>query len=76
MSEVLEGQIVVEYVAATVTIRQAPPVSFISLELVQNADPLQLRVQGNRIVLGGGQVEYRIVGWDAVQSCLIAERTS
>lgn len=51
---------------------EAPPVTRISLEFVHNADPHVVRVQG-RLITIGGQVVYRVVGWDTHGQALLAE---
>lgn len=75
MGEVIEGELIVERVRPAVVVKQAPQTARITLELVQQADPLELRVEGNRLIIGGGQVVYRVTGWDPVGSCLLAERS-
>lgn len=73
MSTVLEGQLVVRREATgAVVIEQAPARALISLELLAAADPAVFKVSGRRITLGG-QVVYRVAGWDEIQSCLIAD---
>jgi hypothetical protein len=75
MSEVLEGDVVLHRDDdGRVRIAQAPPTARMSLELlVQHADRHVVRLSGNRITLAG-QVTYRVVGWDELQSALLLER--
>ena len=75
MAELLEGEILLRRESnGRVEITQAPPTARISLELLaQYADRFLVRVSGNRVSLAG-QVSYRVVGWDQVQSALLLER--
>jgi hypothetical protein len=74
MSEVLEGEVVVRREAnGRVHVEQAPPVARMSLELLASADPVTFQVRGDRIGLGG-QVVYRVTGWDAHSHALVLER--
>lgn len=74
MAELIEGELIVERVSPAVIVRQAPRIARITLQLIQSSDPLLLRVDGNQIVVGDGQAVYHVTGWDAIGSCLIAER--
>ncbi|HEV7651344.1 MAG TPA: hypothetical protein VGP26_24605 [Actinophytocola sp.] len=72
--EVLQGP--VEFVRRAdgrIEIKSAPPNTLMSLEFLNRADPAVFRVGGREVTLAG-QVTYRVVGWDNVQSALILER--
>jgi len=74
MSQVLEGEVVLHREAdGRVVVTQAPPVTRMSLAFLASADPVTVKVSGNRVSLGG-QVAYRVVGWDAHGSALLLER--
>lgn len=71
---VIQGDLdIVRHEDGRVEIRRAPQTTYISLEFLLAADPAVVRVQGRQVFLGG-QVEYRITGWDDVQGVLLAER--
>lgn len=73
-SQILEGEVKIRREDdGRVVIEQAPPKARMSLGLLASADPVTVRVGGNRISLGG-QVSYRVVGWDPGQSALLLER--
>lgn len=73
MSTVLEGDVVVRRVSnGAVVVDQAPPRTRFSLELLAASDPAVFQVHG-RLVTIGGQVTYRVVGWDELQHALVAE---
>jgi hypothetical protein len=74
MAEILEGELRCQrHADGRVEILQAPPVTWLSLELLAHSDPVVMRVSGNHISIAG-QVAYRVVGWDALQSALRLER--
>ena len=74
MSDVVEGELVVERVRPAVLVKQAPQTARITLSAIQAADPVELRVDGNQIIVGGGQAVYQVTGWDPAGSCLITQR--
>lgn len=55
-----------------VEILDAPTVVRISLELIQKADPVTLRVCGKHITVGG-QVVYEVTGWEQFTDALVAK---
>lgn len=73
MSEVLEGDAVFErHEDGRVEVTRAPARTRISLELLACADPVVFKVSGNLITLGG-QVVYRVVGWDNFTKALLVD---
>jgi hypothetical protein len=75
MAEVLEGEVRVHREAdGRVVIDQAPPVARMSLKLLVRADPVTVQVNGDRITLGG-QVAYRVIGWDQHSHALVMQRS-
>lgn len=69
---VLEGTVqTVRHDDGRVEILHAPPTIRVSLELVQGADPVALRVSGRNLIFGG-RVVYRVDGWDDFSSALTA----
>ncbi|MGH3834184.1 MAG: hypothetical protein ACRDSF_00550 [Pseudonocardiaceae bacterium] len=70
MSEILEGDLVVDWRGPVVT--RAPRTTRISLALIQQSDPRSLVVTGNTIAIAD-QVVYRVTGWDAHGSALLCE---
>ena len=73
-SALLEGQVHMRrHSDGRVVVEQAPPTATMSLDLLAQADHFLVRVSGNRITLAG-QVTYRVVGWDGLQSALVLER--
>ncbi|HEV8653126.1 MAG TPA: hypothetical protein VG276_27970 [Actinomycetes bacterium] len=74
MSELLEGEVIVRREAdGRVVVEQAPPIARMSLALLASADQVTIRVSGDRLVLGG-QVVYRVTGWDQQSHALLLER--
>jgi hypothetical protein len=70
---VLEGDVELRrHDDGRVEIIQAPPVTRIALEMLAGADPVTVKVTGNLIHLGG-QVIYRVTGWDQHAHALLAE---
>lgn len=73
MSELLEGDVVCDgHDDGRVEVKQAPPRTRISLEMLLAADPAVFKVTGNLVTLAG-QVVYRVVGWDDHSKALLAE---
>jgi hypothetical protein len=73
MAVVLEGAVeVCRHDLHPAVVVPAPPRTRISLEFLHTADPVVVRVSGNTVSLAG-QVVYRVVGWDALGSALLAE---
>ena len=71
---VLEGLVeTVRHEDGRVEVLQAPHVTRISLESLATGDPaLTGHVRGNLITFGG-QVVYRVTGWDNLSKALLAE---
>lgn len=73
-SVILEGEVRLRRESnGRVVVEQAPPTASMSLDLLAQSDRFLVRVSGNRVSLAG-QVSYRVIGWDALQSALILER--
>ena len=73
-AEFLEGEVSFRrHADGRVEITQAPPRARMSLGLLASADPVVLRASGNLITLGG-QVDYRVIGWDPTWHCLLLDR--
>lgn len=73
MAELLEGAPQVRrHEDGRVEILSAPPRIRVSLEFLAAADPVVVKVAGDRITLAG-QVEYQVVGWDSTFHCLLAD---
>lgn len=62
----------VRHADGRVEISQAPPITRIALEFLAGSDPVTVKVQGSRITFGG-QVAYRVTGWDGHGQCLLAQ---
>lgn len=68
----LEGEFVCRrHEDGRVEVVEAPPTTRISLEFVHAADPAVVKVSG-RLVTIGGQVTYRVTGWDSHGQALLA----
>lgn len=73
MTAVLEGEVICRrHDDGRVEIVQAPPTARIALAVLVGADPVVVKADGNTVTFGG-QVVYRIVGWDGHGSALLAE---
>jgi hypothetical protein len=71
---VVQGEITVSrHADGRIEVTQAPDIGLFSLELLASADPVVFVVRGREITIGG-QVTYRVTGWDDIQSCLVAQR--
>lgn len=73
MSVVLDGPVkVCRFADGRVVVEQAPARTRITLGSLAGADPAVFRADGNTVTVGG-QVVYRVVGWDPISSALLAE---
>lgn len=74
MAEIVEGAVELrQHADGRIEILRAPPVTRISLELLQQSNPAVFAIRGREITMAG-QVTYRVTGWDPGQSCLVADR--
>jgi hypothetical protein len=69
---VAPAEVVARRVEAGVELLEVPPRAYLSLELVQQADPRLLRITGDRVHIAE-QATYRVSRWDFAALALVLE---